>query len=84
MNLGCRGQPVLAGQVDVEDRDIGSMFPRSGEDVVPGSHFGDHFDVGFESQQRDQSTAHHVRVLGKQHSDQWLPSVLSQPNHLVG
>jgi hypothetical protein len=63
----CGGaQAVQSRQVDVDDRDVGLVFQRRADDVLAVVDGGDHFQVGFEFDKRDECAAHHRDVLGKQ------------------
>jgi hypothetical protein len=60
------GQPVKSGQVDIDDGDVGLVFQRRWDDVRAVLDGGDHFQVGFEFDERDECAAHHGDVLRKE------------------
>src|SRR5439155_18342852 len=69
VDLGGGGEPILAGQVDVDDGHLGLAPSRGGQDVVTRRDLGDHLDVRLQIEQRDEGPTHHVHVLSEQHLD---------------
>jgi hypothetical protein len=66
---GRGGQPVGAGQVDIDHRHIGPLGQDRGDDAVAVGDLDDHLDVGFEAQDGDQRVAQDPHVLGHQNPD---------------
>jgi hypothetical protein len=90
VDLGGRGQPVLARQVDVDDGHFREVAADGADDVVAGRHLGDHLDVGLQIEQRDESPPYHVHVLGKQDPDSHgyvrlllLPDLSGAPQSII-
>jgi len=63
------GQAVRAGQVDVDHRHIRLNGHRRRHDAATVGDLGDHVDVGFQAEQRDQRVPQDLHVLGDQNAD---------------
>ena len=66
MQLGSSGDPVGAGQVDIDHGHIRALGQRGRHDGLAIGDLGDHLDIVFEVQQRDQRVAQDPHVLGHQ------------------
>ena len=67
--LGRRGDPVEAGHLDVEERDIRSRRDGRRHDLVAARDLADDLDVALQGKQRGEGAAYHRLVLGQQDAD---------------
>ena len=67
------GQPVGAGQADVQQRHVRPVLQCGWHDLVTGRHRDGHLDVRLQAQQRNQRVSRHADVLGDQDADHRAP-----------
>jgi len=68
MELGCRRQPVDAGEIDVDHRHVRFGRESRRHDRVTPVHGGDHVKIGLQLEQRHQRAPDHVNILGEEDS----------------
>lgn len=69
MELGCRREPVDAGQIDVDHRDVGLGLECGRDDRVAAVDGGYDVQIRLQLEQRDERALDHVDILGEEDPD---------------